>query len=115
MDIKITRYLIDVVPDTEHWITEQDAKDWVGSITDVLPEGSLAKLEKDDEKNVTQVNLSIPRPKRGISHDLRQAVESIKLYGDVTIRSHEEVMDRHDYELVLDGPLDEVDLDIVAR
>ena len=115
MEIKITRYLIDVVDDTERWLTEQDVDDWVRGTHDVFPQGSYAKCEKDDDGNVIRVNFVIPRPKRAISRDMREATDSIKMYGDVIVRSSEEIADRHDYELVLDATLDEDGLDIVSE
>lgn len=113
MNIKVTKFLIDVVPETERWLTDQDVSEWVESISTVVPQGSYAENVTDDQKNITQVQFVVPKSKRFLSSDVRDAVARIHAYADVTIRSHEEVVDRHDYEMPLRRPLDEDQLEIV--
>lgn len=77
MIIKITEFLIDVAPETERWLTDQDVSEWVDSISTVVSRGVYAENVTDDEKNITQVQFVIPKSKRFLLSDVREAVARI--------------------------------------
>ena len=43
MIIKITEFLIDVAPETERWLTDQDVSEWVDSISTVVSRGGTPR------------------------------------------------------------------------
>ncbi|MGN0095057.1 MAG: hypothetical protein ACI38U_03235 [Corynebacterium sp.] len=98
MKIKVTKYVIDVVPDTERWMTMSDYKEWADDASEDMPIGFMAKAERDSAGNITRINASIPRGKRDIHRRLRDAMSDIRSYSDVTISVVEDLVERTDYE-----------------